>query len=68
MKIDPHYSTAALAAALLIAVASAGCTSSYSVEVPAPAPSAGAPVSDIPAQTHAVNWDKVPVAAVTEGF
>jgi len=76
MKIR-HNATAALAACLLLtAVASAGCMSStYSVELPAPVPSAGAPTGgggvaayDIPALTQAVNWDKIPVAAVTEGF
>jgi hypothetical protein len=68
MKIDRHYHTAALAAAFLLGVASAGCTSSYSVEVPASAPSAGVPAADIPALTQSVNWDKIPVAAMTEGF
>lgn len=70
MKIDRHSNAAALAATFLLGVASAGCTSSYSVEVPAPAPapSAGVPAADIPALTQAVNWDKIPVAAMTEGF
>ena len=77
MKFHRHNARAALAAGLLLAVvASAGCMSStYSVELPAPAPSGGAAsvvssayAQDIPALTQAVNWDKVPVAAVTEGF
>lgn len=77
MKLHRHHASAALAAALVFCVApSAGCMSStYSVELPAPAPSAGtAPVvsgtsaHDIPALTQSVNWDKLPVAAVTEGF
>lgn len=77
MKFHRHNARAALAAGLVFAaVAAAGCMSStYSVELPAPA-SAGGPApadtnayaQDIPALTRAVDWDKVPVAAMTEGF
>ena len=65
-----HNATAALATCLLlVALAFTGCTpSTYSVELPAPAPSAGTAAYDIPTLTRAVDWDKVPLAAVTEGF
>lgn len=70
MKNLRHNATAALATCLLLAaVVSAGCTpSTYSVELPAPAPSGAVAAYDIPTLTQAVNWDKVPVAAVTQGF
>lgn len=69
MKIDRHDATAAFATTLLLGVAStAGCTSSYSVEVPAVVPVTAAPVTDVQALTQAVNWEKIPVAAMTEGF
>jgi len=76
MKNRPHNATAILATCVLLAaVASAGCTPSpYSVELPAAAPS-GAPAFaggvaayDLSTLTRNVNWDKVPVAAVTDGF
>ncbi len=77
MKFHRHNARAALAAALAFsAVSSTACMpSTYSVELPAPAPSTGAAsadgdayINDIPALTRGVNWDKVPVAAMTEGF
>lgn len=68
MKIDRHDATAAFAAALLLGVASTGCTSSYSVEVPAVVPVTAAPITDVQALTQAVNWEKIPVAAMTESF
>lgn len=73
MKTDCHCAAATLATA--ICLGAAGCTSSYSVEVPAAPPSAGAPPAagnapahDIAALTQSVNWHKVPVATLPEGF
>ena len=76
MKFHRHNASALAAALVLCVVSSVGCMSStYSVELPAPAPSTGAAsgdsgayTHDIPALTQAVNWDKLPLAAVTEGF
>lgn len=74
MKNRPHNATATLAACVLLAaVASAGCTPSpYSVELPAAAPTVpgvgGVAAYDVSTLTRNVNWDRVPVAAVTEGF
>ena len=79
MKIHQRATAALAAGFAFCVVTTVGCTSStYSVELPAPAPSVGAPTVaggipsdasyDIQALTQAVNWDKMSVAAVTEGF
>lgn len=77
MKVHRQHAPSLLAAGLIVGVFTcAGCMSStYSVEVPAPAPSdsASRPIGgvdgpDVAELTRAVQWDKIPVAAVTEGF